>query len=279
MGILNRCTACKRCYDIGDMAAGRRFHCHCGATLAAKRPSAHESPVIRCSSCGGSRPNEAQTCSFCEASFILHERDLQGICPGCLTRVSAKARFCHSCGDGLSAEPVHLPGNDDVALDCPHCGEGAPLQHRALGRRGYISRECHRCGGLWVGHGEFSALVQSATEKGQGGSGHGPLPKGEIDIHAPVRYLKCPQCASVMLRKNYGRTSGVIIDICGQHGVWFDLHEIDQILKWLEAGGVPQNLRAEPLLLTDMAYASPALAQGNRTRLDWLVDSVIALIF
>ncbi len=41
-----------------------------------------------------------------------------------------------------------------------------------------------------------------------------------------------------MQRKNYGRKSGVIIDICARHGMWFDLHELEELLGWLRAGGV-----------------------------------------
>lgn len=41
-----------------------------------------------------------------------------------------------------------------------------------------------------------------------------------------------------MQRKNYGRKSGVIVDICAKHGVWFDLHELEEVLAWLRSGGV-----------------------------------------
>jgi Zn-finger nucleic acid-binding protein len=40
-----------------------------------------------------------------------------------------------------------------------------------------------------------------------------------------------------MHRVNYGRRSGVIIDRCREHGAWFDAHELDRVLQWVEEGG------------------------------------------
>jgi Zn-finger nucleic acid-binding protein len=50
-------------------------------------------------------------------------------------------------------------------------------------------------------------------------------------------YRKCPVCSGMMTRRNHGRTSGVIIDTCPDHGVWFDPAELSKILAWIEAGG------------------------------------------
>ena len=40
-----------------------------------------------------------------------------------------------------------------------------------------------------------------------------------------------------MNRRNYGQKSGVIVDVCQHHGVWFDLHELEDLLRWLRQGG------------------------------------------
>ena len=40
-----------------------------------------------------------------------------------------------------------------------------------------------------------------------------------------------------MHRRNYGRKSGVIVDTCRNHGVWFDQGELARILRWLKSGG------------------------------------------
>jgi Zn-finger nucleic acid-binding protein len=41
----------------------------------------------------------------------------------------------------------------------------------------------------------------------------------------------------MMYRRNYGRRSGVIVDICKDHGIWFDADELPRILAWIRSGG------------------------------------------
>jgi Zn-finger nucleic acid-binding protein len=46
-----------------------------------------------------------------------------------------------------------------------------------------------------------------------------------------------------MNRRNYGSTSGVIIDLCREHGIWFDADELARILTWVRAGGAEKSRR------------------------------------
>ena len=41
-----------------------------------------------------------------------------------------------------------------------------------------------------------------------------------------------------MNRRNFGRTSGVIVDCCGAHGTWFDADELERVGKFVAAGGL-----------------------------------------
>jgi Zn-finger nucleic acid-binding protein len=58
----------------------------------------------------------------------------------------------------------------------------------------------------------------------------GPVQKGRL-------YRPCVLCGTLMNRRNFGRKSAVIVDVCSRHGVWFDLHELDQLLRWIREGG------------------------------------------
>ena len=58
-----------------------------------------------------------------------------------------------------------------------------------------------------------------------------------------VRYRPCADCQKLMQRRQYAPGSGVIIDICRDHGVWLDSDELPRILEWLRAGG---SLAATP---------------------------------
>jgi Zn-finger nucleic acid-binding protein len=40
-----------------------------------------------------------------------------------------------------------------------------------------------------------------------------------------------------MNRTNFGRRSGVVIDRCKDHGVWFDAAELDAVLRFIREGG------------------------------------------
>ena len=43
-----------------------------------------------------------------------------------------------------------------------------------------------------------------------------------------------------MTRRNYGQRSGVIIDLCRDHGVWLDHSELEKILDFVRQGGLDQ---------------------------------------
>jgi Zn-finger nucleic acid-binding protein len=45
-----------------------------------------------------------------------------------------------------------------------------------------------------------------------------------------------------MTRMNFGRRSGIIIDACRAHGVWFDRGELDAILEFVRLGGIESEL-------------------------------------
>jgi Zn-finger nucleic acid-binding protein len=40
-----------------------------------------------------------------------------------------------------------------------------------------------------------------------------------------------------MNRVNFGVRSGVVVDRCGDHGVWLDAGEMRQLMEWAKAGG------------------------------------------
>ncbi len=41
-----------------------------------------------------------------------------------------------------------------------------------------------------------------------------------------------------MLPRNYARKSGVVVDVCLPHGVWFDATELEQIIIFVQSGGL-----------------------------------------
>ncbi|HYH46951.1 MAG TPA: zf-TFIIB domain-containing protein [Thermoanaerobaculia bacterium] len=234
---------------------------------------AHDAAVVRCSACGAPRSGQERGCRYCSSDFTLHERDLDTLCPQCMTRVSGKGRFCHSCATPLllsqaTAAPSEHP--------CPACGDGTSLSSRRLGSEDAAILECRLCAGLWLEKEVFEVLAARART-GRVPDLPGPVlpagPAAEPDIAPAARaagpaaaspagaaatlvspapasqagmetgaggaraYRPCAVCGALMNRRNYGRRSGVILDICAEHGIWFDSDELQRLLRWIREGG------------------------------------------
>jgi Zn-finger nucleic acid-binding protein len=236
MRFLVACPQCHRQFDATARPVGSAFPCSCGATVTVPQPRAHDAAVVRCSSCGAPREGEAAACRFCGAEFTLHDRDLDTICPGCMARVSGRARFCHFCGTPVLAAQASA---GESGYRCPSCPGGRPLSSRRLGQAGVAIFDCSTCGGLWIEKEIFEVLADRARsgQLPEGFGGGAPAEAAATAPAQPVHYRPCVICNALMNRRNYGRKSGVIVDVCARHGIWFDLHELDQLLRWIREGG------------------------------------------
>lgn len=107
--------------------------------------------------------------------------------------------------------------------------------------------ECPRCAGLWTGHEVFALLATGAERQAAapwvGGGSHAA--PSVSPANALTAYRPCPICGKLMLRRNYGGGSGVVIDACARHGLWFDAIELERILDWIRAGGLEAARRRE----------------------------------
>ena len=195
--------------------------------------------MVRCSSCGAPRQEGSLSCQFCGADFTLHERDLDTVCPKCMARVSHRAKFCHHCATALVPEPL---ARDETGLTCPVCGPERRLNDRRIGDVAVL--ECDRCAGLWLGTEPFKRLAERASREAfpidRLVTSDRTEPSGPVESGPSAgkgwRYRKCPVCEKMMNRRNYGRSSGVIIDVCRDHGIWFDADELPRILAWIRSG-------------------------------------------
>lgn len=236
---LVRCESCFKQFDAGDLAAGERFRCLCGALLAVPRGAAQEAPVVRCASCGAPRAAGAADCTFCAAPFVLGESDRNTLCPVCASRIGDRQRFCHSCGTRIAPEAV-AGGRTDYS--CPTCRPERRLSSRripdtatALGML-----ECGTCAGVWLGHPTFEALQERARREVAPEPLAGAARPVSKRPKAPqnVTYRPCPVCRKLMVRRAFAGSSGVILDVCGTHGLWFDAAELEATLAWIRAGGL-----------------------------------------
>lgn len=247
MADLRRLVACPDCglqYDASGYQAGDRFHCACGKVVVVGAGAAHDAEVVRCSSCGSPRRKGSAACDFCSADFTLHERDLHTMCPGCLSRISDRASYCHACGLAIAPQgPVGaLSGKH-----CPVCGEKHELNVRSVEQAAVTVLECDHCAGVWVGQRIFGLLEKRARQDVDLWSKpQGPNPGRQPEQAGASFYRACVECGKLMNRRNYGQRSGVIVDICREHGLWFDQGELEDILAWVRSGGL-EGARARSL--------------------------------
>jgi Zn-finger nucleic acid-binding protein len=116
----------------------------------------------------------------------------------------------------------------------------------AFGAVGYS--ECPRCSGLFLKREAFEAVTKDADTRAKvrlaeppAAAAATPAPatpaKGASGVLPAVRYRPCPACAKLMNRSNYGGGSGIVLDACRDHGLWFDRGELAAIVEFLEKGG------------------------------------------
>lgn len=288
MRLLVECPECRRQYDASRRSIGSHLRCACGHVIVVQKSEGHDAQIVRCSACGAARAEDSGRCSYCGAEFTLHERDLNTVCPHCFARVSDCARFCHHCGTGLAPELVTGAATE---LSCPVCREGHRLASRRLGEEPVTVLECGCCAGLWLGHEIFRELVERAKKESlpagtiretpQQEAAKFKLPAGK-HVAAPRQgatfYRPCTVCREFMQRVNYGHASGVIIDICQDHGVWFDADELARILAWVRAGGDQQPTQKPDPLAEQAAKLLHSRAFGEAPRQSF-VGALLGVLF
>jgi len=244
MRVLVSCESCHRQFDAGKMPVGTKFHCACGEVLKVPSLKAKDAAVVRCSSCGAPRTKASSECKFCEADFTIHEQDLHTICGSCMTRVSDRARFCHNCGAPVVAEGS---AGEPTEYACPGCEPSWQLHSRTLGSPPVSILECGKCAGVWIAEEAFE-LVAERARRNKSALVDLPGPKPGTETRpgqSAVVYRRCPRCRQRMNRRNYGRGSGVIVDQCREHGIWFDCGELEAVLQWVRKGGEQHAKRRE----------------------------------
>lgn len=149
-------------------------------------------------------------------------------CPWCFGWTFTEARDCSHCGS--HAEPAAR------AAACPSCRE--PLSSRSLGSANLSG--CARCAGVWADAASFKTIcADRETQAAYLGEGSLiPRPPVSDPQSSPIVYRPCAVCGELMNRFNFANCSGVILDSCKPHGVWFDPDELRRIVEFIRGGGL-----------------------------------------
>jgi Zn-finger nucleic acid-binding protein len=249
------CSSCHTQYDVTDVSL-EKVPCRCGAEIENVDHEAVDAKIHRCGSCGAIVAAEADGCEYCGSAIEQDPGELSLICPECFARCAEQARFCTACGVGFQPQAVRVEGYE---LPCPDCDVLMPAHQVG----GVGVNECRSCNGLWVPEDGFDLLLSRAIDARKNLDlaqqiAVSPRVKGANPADQGVRYRKCPECMGFMRRRNYRKSSGVIIDVCNRHGTWLDADELEQIAGFVLSGGT-----TSPALI---AEEQKAAAEGARWR-------------
>jgi Zn-finger nucleic acid-binding protein len=184
-----------------------------------------EAGTFHCPSCGAAIAGDSTLCAYCGSQ-------LQSVaCASCFGMMFVGSKFCPHCG-AAAAVVGHGTAADHP---CPRCAE----QHLStVSVAGVALEECPGCGGLWVAAGVFNQIcADRATQEAAIAVPLPPVPSGSPVEHS-ARYLKCPVCAELMNRFQFAERSGVVLDKCRDHGIWFDRDELRRVVEFIRAGGL-----------------------------------------
>lgn len=181
--------------------------------------------TLNCPMCGAAAATEASRCEHCGARLATVA------CPTCFGMMFLGAKFCSHCG----ARAHRTTEANAARLLCPRCRMG--MDAVTIGQAPL--RECPRCEGIWA---DATALEQICTDREQqtavlGVASTLPNP-GSVELEKNIRYVPCPACKTLMNRVNFARCSNVVVDVCRQHGTWFDREELRRIVEFIRSGGL-----------------------------------------
>jgi Zn-finger nucleic acid-binding protein len=247
------CTGCDSRYDVSGHAPGQQFRCRCGTVLTLQAPSP-QAGQLACPHCGGGLPIAASTCEYCNAELLVKS------CPRCLTRVFSGYAHCPCCGVALD---IAAAAETHPDMPCPRCD--TLLAGRLVGD--VLIDECGKCHGLFLDHVAIKRVVLD-RQQARAESLLGALPKQPIQRLAPSdkMYVKCPMCHVVMNRKQFAAGSGVIIDVCKTHGVFFDGGELPATIEYVMSGGLEKAQQLELERKRDVLRQEVYNAQLERAR-------------
>ena len=185
--------------------------------------------ALHCPNCGAASTGDARRCAYCGTRLATVQ------CAACFGLVFFGSRFCPHCGAEIAGKrPVDLE-----KLFCPRCRSSSSPAKKPLMEpvvlRDVALDECPDCCGVWVDRPTFRRICVSAVVQADVIHALGPS-RGSTE--RTVRYLRCPLCNEQMARRNYARRSGVIVDFCATHGLWFDREELRRVVEFIRTGGL-----------------------------------------
>jgi len=215
---------------------------------------------LNCPNCGAAVSSDATRCEHCNSRLATVA------CPSCFGMIFQGSKFCSHCG--ARADRIELAS--ELIRLCPRCRVNTA--NTVVGQTDL--RECPRCEGIWA---DADALQKICTDREEQAAVLGVATTvaepGSVSLDN-IRYVPCPVCKALMNRVNFARCSNVVVDVCKQHGTWFDKDELHRIVEFIRAGGLDKARTKEIEDLErqrrELSAAQIAAAAQNNNSYDYV---------
>ena len=192
--------------------------------------------ALNCPNCGGAVASDKIRCQFCGSRLKTVG------CPACFGLMFLGSKHCSHCGvKAVQAEVI----DETKAGECPRC----KIKLNLLQIDETTLRECRKCDGVWAGVETFENICAD-REKQSAVLGFIAKKEPQTPL-AKITYVPCPDCGQLMNRSNFASSSGVIIDLCKQHGVWLDADELPKIIEFINSGGMARAREKEKISIEE----------------------------
>jgi Zn-finger nucleic acid-binding protein len=238
-----------------------------------------EARAYQCPVCGAFARARERSCRHCATALATLR------CAHCFELNFPDALHCGGCGGELGLEPIPEHCN----FSCPDCR--VELKSFTSGSARLYA--CERCGAQMVMHELLRDLLEQRAVLGHATLEAPAARERPNPLSQPVRYRPCPMCSQIMHRRNFGGTSGIIIDVCSLHGSLFDAGELPRVLDFVRRGGLARAQQRELEQAKEAARSQrvragtpiePVLSSGEQRGLDLtgaaleLLDVVVSLV-
>ena len=162
---------------------------------------------MKCKFCSAPLPKQGLICNYCQTLNPLNQKLL---------------------------EKLEIVTNQNSHL-CPCCN----IALENIRSKIFSLEYCSKCDGILIDEDEFEKLIEYKVN-----------PLNQLnpyylrfiqdhprDNRKKSQFHNCPICNEKMNIINYKKISGVLLDMCEEHGIWLDGGELRQIIDWYEVGG------------------------------------------
>lgn len=192
--------------------------------------------ALNCPNCGAAVSDKSVSCNHCRSRLKTMS------CSSCFGTIFEGSKFCPLCGE--KAVGSNVLSEENIG-DCPRC----KVKMQLIEVDEIKLSECEKCEGIWSDIETFEAICASRENQSA------ILRKLNEILHHPkyekVQYVPCPDCKQLMNRNNFAKVSGIIIDTCKDHGVWFDADEMPKIIEFIRKGGMEYSRQKEMASIED----------------------------